>query len=102
MGPGRILTISRSFCVLPVTGVEPRRRRSLPPTEGGDCVAKSNPTVAKRNRERANQERQQEKRERRAQRGETKKERDRSLEDGVDPDLIGIFPGPQPQLDEEY
>ena len=53
-------------------------------------------TQAKRNRERARQERHEEKREKKAQRSEQKKERDRQLADGVDPDLVGIYPGPQP------
>ena len=53
-------------------------------------------TQAKRNRERSRQERQQEKDEKRSQRKELRKERDRLVADGVDPDLDGIFPGPQP------
>ncbi len=60
-------------------------------------MAKSNQaTQAKRNRERSKVERQQEKHEKRAQRTDQKKERDLLLQDGVDPDLIGIFAGPQP------
>jgi hypothetical protein len=54
-------------------------------------------TQAKRNRERSKQERQQEKQEKRMRRNELKKERDRSRPDGSDPDLAGIFPGPQPR-----
>lgn len=50
----------------------------------------------KRDRERSRQERQQEKVEKRAQRSETKKDRDRLTADGIDPDLAGIVPGPQP------
>jgi hypothetical protein len=50
----------------------------------------------KRDRERQRQERQQEKGEKRAQRSESKKDRERQIADGVDPDLIGIYPGPQP------
>lgn len=53
-------------------------------------------TQAKRNRERAKQERQQEKQEQRAIRKEQKKDRAELLASGVDPDLDGIFPGPQP------
>ncbi len=54
-------------------------------------------TKTKRDRERLRQERQQEKVEKRAQRGESKKqERNQLIADGIDPDLIGIVPGPQP------
>ena len=53
-------------------------------------------TKAKRDRERAQQERQQEKQEKRTLRSQNKKERDPSKGDGVDPDLEGIVPGPQP------
>jgi hypothetical protein len=51
-------------------------------------------TQAKRNRERNKQERKQEKQEKRSLRKENKKDRDPG--DGTDPDLAGIFPGPQP------
>ena len=51
-------------------------------------------TKAKRDRERQQQERQQEKFEKRAQRIEMKKERSQLIQDGVDPDLAGIVPGP--------
>jgi hypothetical protein len=56
-------------------------------------------TQAKRNRERSKQEQRQEKQEKRNLRGESKKDRDRSLENGIDPDLAGIVPGPQPSSD---
>lgn len=56
----------------------------------------SRATQAKRNRERSLQERKQEKQEQRAFRKEMKKNRAESLEAGVDPDLLGIVPGPQP------
>lgn len=55
-------------------------------------------TKAKRDRERMRQERQQEKEEKRAHRSEIKKERSQLLDDGTDPDLAGIVPGPQPFL----
>lgn len=58
-------------------------------------------TKAKRDRERLQQERKQEKVEKRAQRSETRKERNQMVADGVDPDLAGILPGPQP-IQEEY
>ena len=53
-------------------------------------------TQAKRNRERSRQEYQQGKSEKRAIRTELKKDRERLVSDGIDPDLVGIFPGPQP------
>lgn len=53
-------------------------------------------TKAKRDRERMLQERQQEKQDKRAIRNEAKRDRDRLIEDGIDPDLAGIVPGPQP------
>jgi hypothetical protein len=53
-------------------------------------------TQAKRNRERSRQERNQEKEAKRLIRKEQKKERDLLADDGQDPDLIGIVPGPQP------
>ncbi len=58
-------------------------------------------TKAKRDRERQRQERQQEKVEKRAQRSEIKKERTQQIADGIDPDLAGIVPGPQP-MREDY
>lgn len=54
-------------------------------------------TQEKRNRERAAKERQQEKQEQRAQRKQDKSTRAEKIEAGYDPDLEGIFPGPQPQ-----
>ncbi len=59
-------------------------------------------TQAKRNRERTKQEAQAGKREKRSMRNEQKKERDQSIEQGLDPDLEGIVPGPQPYVDERY
>ena len=53
------------------------------------------PSITKRNREQARRERQQEKDQRRAQRAEEKKNRPAG-EDGEDPDIAGIIPGPQP------
>ena len=54
-------------------------------------------TQGKRNRERTQQERKQEKLALRVQRKEEASARDVNVEQGVDPDLIGIFPGPQPR-----
>lgn len=53
-------------------------------------------TQEKRNRERSQKERQQIKKEERSIRKEDRKARAEGLAEGVDPDLIGIFPGPQP------
>jgi hypothetical protein len=57
-------------------------------------------TKAKRDRERLRQEWQQEKVEKRAQRSEIKKERSQLIKSGIDPDLEGIIPGPQPIREE--
>ncbi len=59
----------------------------------------SNPSLAKRQKERDRQEHQKEKDERRAQRRQEKATRTPG-EPGVDPDIAGIVPGPQP-VDEE-
>jgi hypothetical protein len=56
-------------------------------------VQKSRPTQNKRARERARQERQQQKAARRLER--SRQPRPTSA-DGVDPDIAGIVPGPQP------
>lgn len=57
-------------------------------------------TMAKRARERARQERQRSKQAKRAERRASKQER-LHRNGGVDPDIAGIVPGPQPlQLDE--
>jgi len=53
-------------------------------------------TQEKRNRERARQERREEKETDREIRKEARKARAESLQDGIDPDLIGIVAGPQP------
>jgi hypothetical protein len=50
----------------------------------------------KRNRELQRADRKQEKIEKKAQRGDSKKERERLISEGIDPDLEGIVPGPQP------
>ncbi|MEK6580287.1 MAG: hypothetical protein AABZ55_13765 [Bdellovibrionota bacterium] len=57
-------------------------------------------TQEKRNRERSQKERQQIKEEKRAFRKETRGDRETSLQQGIDPDLVGIYPGPQPRLDD--
>lgn len=54
----------------------------------------------KRKRERDRVEYQQEKQsEKDRRRLEQKAERDRMIEDGIDPDLFGIRPGPQPMVE---
>jgi hypothetical protein len=58
----------------------------------------TNPSVNKRLKERARQEHQQEKAAKKAQRKQEKPTR--VTEDGVDPDLVGIIPGPQPPLED--
>ncbi len=58
-------------------------------------------SITKRERERARQQRQREKAERRAQRHAEKKEHP-PREAGVDPDIAGIIPGPQPREPEDY
>ena len=55
-------------------------------------------TQGKRNRERDKMEKKQEKQEKRLIRIQEKKDRPEGSDDGIDPDLIGIFPGPQPEL----
>jgi hypothetical protein len=65
-------------------------------------TSRSRPTQAKRAREKALQEKRQQKA---ARRQDAKERKDNSprREDGVDPDIAGIVPGPQPHpyLDDE-
>jgi hypothetical protein len=58
-------------------------------------------TQAKRSREMAKKEKQTDKEERRTVKKEQKDIRGTASLNGEDPDLIGIFPGPQPVVDEE-
>ncbi len=58
-----------------------------------------NPSVQKRQKERARQERAREKAEKRKQRRDDKAVRPGGA-DGVDPDIAGIVPGPQPPAEE--
>jgi hypothetical protein len=58
------------------------------------AVQKSRPTQNKRARERARQERRQEKEARRADRARQPSRP--AAENGEDPDIAGIVPGPQP------
>lgn len=67
-----------------------------------DMASRSRPTQAKRAREKALQEKRQQKA---ARRQDAKERRDNAPDraDGVDPDIAGIVPGPQPHpfLDED-
>jgi hypothetical protein len=58
-----------------------------------------NPSVNKRQKERQRQDRQKEKAERKRQRQDEKQNR-APVADGVDPDIAGIVPGPQPLIEE--
>ena len=57
------------------------------------------PSINKRNREQAKREKQQEKAARRAARAADKNSR-APREEGEDPDIAGIVPGPQPPLED--
>jgi hypothetical protein len=59
----------------------------------------SNPTFQKRQKERARQEKQREKDAERKQRRDQKTPRVAG-EPGVDPDIAGIIPGPQPVVED--
>ena len=64
-------------------------------------IAKSSKlTQAKRNRERARADHHKFKEEKKAMRDEQRKEREKLIADGIDPDLEGIFAGPQPPLED--
>ena len=57
-------------------------------------------TQEKRLRERTQKERQQEKEMQRAIRKEARAVRVEGLAPGEDPDLVGIYPGPQPRIED--
>ena len=57
------------------------------------------PSINKRNREQAKREKQLEKAARRAARAADRQTRS-GRDDGEDPDIAGIVPGPQPRTDE--
>lgn len=59
----------------------------------------TNPSIQKRQKERERQERQRAKAEKRKQRKDDKTTRG-PTEEGVDPDIAGIVPGPQPVPEE--
>lgn len=58
-------------------------------------------TQEKRRRERSKQENKVEKGEDRLKRKEARKVRNENLKPGEDPDLVGIYPGPQPIVEDE-
>ena len=60
----------------------------------------SNPSVNKRQKERDRQEKQKEKHAKRQERSAEKAARPAG-EEGEDPDIAGIVPGPQPRPDDE-
>lgn len=57
-------------------------------------------SISKRNKEKQRGERQQEKDLKRQQRRDQQKQR-APAEPGVDPDIAGIVPGPQPVVDDD-
>jgi hypothetical protein len=59
----------------------------------------TNPSIQKRQKERDRQERQRVKAEKRKQRKDDRAARTPTA-DGVDPDIAGIVPGPQPPAEE--
>lgn len=61
---------------------------------------KPRPTFLKREREKAKRERQQQKSARRAEAAAARKNAGPRPEDGEDPDIAGIRPGPQPPLED--
>ena len=62
-------------------------------------MAKARPTVRKRQKELAKREKKEAKAARRAARQAERD--DREVIDGVDPDLVGIQPGPQPEREDD-
>lgn len=59
----------------------------------------SNPSINKKQKERQRQDKQREKEAKRQQRRAEKGQRPAGA-DGVDPDIAGIVPGPQPPIEE--
>jgi len=76
-------------------------RDGTTPVYGPPVTGIGRPGATKRQKERQRAETQQIKAEKRAQR-KADNERSRStLPDGVDPDIAGIVPGPQPTTDDD-
>jgi hypothetical protein len=63
---------------------------------------RSRSTFMKRQKELARQQRQQDKLARRLQRNRERQEGSQGAGDGVDPDIAGIVPGPQPPPDDDF
>ncbi len=63
-------------------------------------MARNRPSVQKRNKELAKLEKKQAKAARKAQRDAAKGENS-LVDEGIDPDLAGIVPGPQPPREDE-
>ena len=63
-------------------------------------MARNRPSVQKRNKELAKLEKKQAKAARKAAR-DSEKELGEEVEAGIDPDLAGIVPGPQPPREDE-
>ena len=59
-----------------------------------------NPSLNKRQRERSRQEKQREKEAKRQQRKQDRAQRGPTDPEGVDPDIAGIVPGPQPPAED--
>ena len=59
----------------------------------------SNPSINKRQKEKQRQDKQKEKQAKRLERLKSTQSRT-GLPDGVDPDIAGIVPGPQPPADD--
>jgi hypothetical protein len=59
----------------------------------------SNPSINKKQKERQRQDKQREKEAKRQQRRSEKAQRPAGA-DGVDPDIAGIVPGPQPPIED--
>jgi hypothetical protein len=101
-------TIGVAAVVIAATAGEPHARDAGAPfaPDGSNGASRQrkghsmNPGVNKRQKERQRQERQKEKAERKKLRQEEKRTRE-PTPDGVDPDIAGIVPGPQPPADEE-
>lgn len=64
-------------------------------------MAKSRPSVQKRQLETKKLDRKQQKEARRAQREAEREQRAALAAEGIDPDLVGIVAGPQPDDDDD-
>jgi hypothetical protein len=76
-------------------------RDGATPVYGPGVTGIGRPGATKRQKERQRAEKQQIKAEKRAQRKADNERSRASLPDGVDPDIAGIVPGPQPTADDD-